>query len=72
MLVTPCLPRSKRWTLLLERPMISASPRTALAYFANLRDNVSASRTYILCCSVFYSLTHDTDLARLVLYFVPC
>jgi hypothetical protein len=29
-------------------------PNTLFANFANLNDNGSASRAYILCCSVFF------------------
>ena len=47
------------------------SPNTLFANFANLNDNASASRAYILCYSVFLSLTNDTDIPWLVLRFVP-
>jgi hypothetical protein len=44
---------------------------TLFACFANLSDNASASRAYILCYSVFLSLANDTDIPWLVLRFVP-
>ena len=39
-------------------------PNTLFANFANLNDNASASRAYILCYSVFLSLTNE-PLAKL-------
>lgn len=47
------------------------TPSTLFATNANLSDNGSAGRTYILCCSVFLSLSNDTDMLGLVLRFVP-
>lgn len=46
-------------------------PNTLFATNANLSNKGSARRTYILCCSVFLSLTNDTDMLGLVLRFVP-
>jgi hypothetical protein len=46
-------------------------PDTLFTKFANFSDDSSAGCAYILGCSVFLSLDHDTDMRRLILHFVP-